>query len=99
MGDVKIKGYEEYNDEIIGRTGYYVEKDDSQLVNITKMNIPDCYEIEGGGFLRVSSLKIYAYLRSKGTKFQCRCIKFDDEFWDVIENIPELEVNASQQDT
>ena len=97
MGDIKIKGYEEYNDEIIGRPGYYVEKDDSQLLNITRMNIPDCYEVEGGGFLKVSTLKASVYLRSKGNKFQCRCIKVDEEFWDIIENIPEVEVNEAKE--
>ena len=95
LGDIPLKGYEDHNDEIIGRPGFFVEKDDSELLTITRMNTPDCYEVESRGFLRVPNLKTSLYLRSRGEKFKCRCVKFDEEFWDVTENIPELEVNAS----
>ena len=59
------------------------------------MLIPDCYEINGKGYLQVPDLRTSMYLRSKGERFECRCIKQDDEFWTVTENIPEVEVNAS----
>jgi hypothetical protein len=92
--EMPIKGYEEYLDEN-GKHGYFVEKDDSELLQVVKMSLPDCYEIVGKGYLRVPDLKTSVYLRSKGDTFTCKCVKFDEEFWDVVENIPEVEVNAS----
>jgi hypothetical protein len=94
LGDVPIRGYEEHNDEIIGRPGYYVEKDDTEILDVTALAIPDCYDT-GRGYLRVPDIKTSMYLRSKGSSFKCKCRKFDDEFWSVAENIPEVEVNAS----
>ena len=91
--EMPIKGYEEYLDEN-GKHGYFVEKDDSEIVEAVKMSLPDCYEIVGKGYIRVPDLKTSAYLRSKGDKFTCKCIKVDDEFWSVVENIPEIELNA-----
>jgi len=88
-----IRGYEEHPEEI-GKNGYYIEKDISELFTITKLTMPDCYEIPGKGYLRVPDLKTSLYLRKKGETFTCRCVKFDDEFWDVQENIPEIDVNA-----
>lgn len=93
LGDVKIRGYEEHTD-INGKPGYFVEKDDTELLNIIALTIPDCYEVKQGGFLRVPDMKTSIFLRSKGSTFTCRCIKFDEEFWDVAEKIPEVEVNA-----
>ena len=95
LGDVDLKGYEEHTNEVSGKFGYFVEKDDSELLNIVKLSIPDCYEVVGKGYLRVPDMKTSLYLRSKGDSFKCRCIKYDDEYWDVKENILELEVNAS----
>jgi hypothetical protein len=86
----KIRGYEEHPEDV-GKTGYFVEKDDSLVLQISKLNIPDCYEVVGKGYLRVPDLKTSTYLRSKGDMFECRCAPYDDEFWDVVENIPELE--------
>ena len=94
LGDIEIHGYEEHTDETIGKPGYFIEKDDSELVTVARMTIPDCYEINGKGYLRVPDMKTSVYLRSKGDSFECRCIKQDDEFWEVVENIPEVEVNA-----
>lgn len=88
-----IRGYEEYLQEV-GRPGYFVEKDNSQLFKILKLNIPDCYEVIGKGYLRVPDLKTSTYLRSKGSEFTCRCVPYDEEYWDVVENIPEIEVNG-----
>jgi hypothetical protein len=88
-----IKGYEEYPEEIIGKPGYYVEDtvQDFETVTVTRMSIPDCYEIAGKGYLRVPDIKTSLYLRSKGETFKCKCSKYDDEFWDIMENIPEVE--------
>ena len=92
LGDIGIKGYEEHPEDIPGKYGYFV---DDTLLDIVQLASPDCYEVVGlKGFLRVPDLKTSVYLRSKGSKFKCRCVKHDDEFWDVAENIPELEVNG-----
>lgn len=88
-----IRGYEEHPEEV-GKYGYFVENDKSELLSITKLPIPDCYEIQGKGYLRVQDLKTSAFLRTKGEVFVCRCIKYDDEFWEVQENIPDIDVNA-----
>jgi len=91
-----IRGYEEHPYEI-GKPGYFIEKeDDSEVLEVTRLPIPDCYEISGNkGYLLVPDIKTSFYLRSKGELFKCKCIQQDDEFWKVVENIPELEVNAS----
>lgn len=84
------RGYEEHPN-MLGKPGYYVEEENGERVTVTKLSIPDCYEIVGKGYLRVPDIKTSVYLRSKGDTFQCKCVKYDDEFWDVTENIPELE--------
>jgi hypothetical protein len=94
LGDIPIKGYEEHSEDMPGKPGYFVEDDGSELLTINKLSIADCYEILGKGYLRVPDLKTSIFLRSKGDTFQCKCIKYDDEFWDIMENIPEVEVNA-----
>jgi len=88
----KIKGYEEHPIDMPGKPGYYVEDEpDSEMMNIIRMSIPDCYELAGSnGYLRVPDLKTSIYLRSKGDTFKCRCKKYDEEFWDIVENIPEV---------
>lgn len=93
--DIELQGYEEHTEETIGKTGYFIEKDNSEIVTVVRMAIPDCYEIYGKGYLRVPDLKTSIYLRSKGETFDCRCLRQDDEYWAVTENIPEVEVNAS----
>lgn len=95
LGDIPIRGYEEHTEETIGKPGYFIENDNTQRFMVTRLAIPDCYEIIGKGYLRVPDMKTSVYLRSKGETFECRCVKYDDEFWDVVENIPEVEVNAS----
>jgi hypothetical protein len=85
--EVPLKGFEEHPLDGIGSTGYFVEK--SNLQTITKLEMPDCYSVNGKGYLNVPDLKTSLYLRSKGTTFQCKCERVDDEFWNVIENIPE----------
>ena len=88
-----IRGYEEHPEEV-GRHGYFVENDKSDTVSVVKMSIPDCYEIIGKGYLLVPDLKTSVYLRSKGETFTCRVSKYDEEYWNVEENIPEIDVNA-----
>jgi hypothetical protein len=88
-----IRGYEEHPIEI-GKPGYFIEKDKSDLLTIVRLSTPDCYEIVGKGYLRVPDLKTSVYLRLKGDTFRCKCIPYDDEYWDVQENIPEIDVNA-----
>ena len=86
-----IKGYEDHPEDLVGKPGYFVENVDYEILTVTKLNIPDCYEVSGKGYLRVPDMKTSLYLRSKGDTFQCKCSKYDDEFWDVLENIPEVE--------
>ena len=92
----KIRGYEEHNDETIGRPGYFVENDNSVIVRFSRLEIPDCYKVVGGvEYLKVPDLKTSKYLRSKPSEFECRCIKNDDQSWILTENIPSIDVNAS----
>lgn len=86
-----LKGYEEHPEEP-GRNGYFVEKgEDGELVEVVKLSVPDCYEIVGKGYLHVPDLKTAMYLRSKGTSFSCRCVPHEEEFWRLLENIPDVE--------
>jgi len=91
--DEQVRGYEVHIEEI-GRHGYFVDKEEPDVFKIKKMTIPDCYEVVGKGYLRVPDLKTSVYLRSKGSEFICKCKKYDEEFWDIVENIPEIIVNA-----
>lgn len=87
-----IKGYEEHPEELIGKPGYYVEEEiPSAKMMVERMNLPDCYSVGDKGYLRVPDIKTSVYLRSKGDTFECACTKYDDEFWDLAENIPEVE--------
>ena len=82
----KLKGYEVHLDDV-GKPGYFLEED-TNLVDVLKLPLPDCYEVVSGGYLRVPDLKTSEYLRSKGQKFRCRCSKNEDGSWTVLENIP-----------
>ena len=85
-----IKGHEEHPLDI-GKTGYFVECDNSKMIHFVKMNLPDCYEsVPFTGFLRVPDIKTSFYLRSKGNEFDCKCIKVG-ESWKIVENIPIIE--------
>ena len=88
----KVRGYEDHPNEI-GKTGFYVEKEDeSQMLQITRMSMPDCYEVGNtGGYLKVPDIKTSRYLRSKGQSFMCKCVKGDEDSWIVTENIPVIE--------
>lgn len=84
---MKLKGYEAHTDEI-GKPGYFVENDTSNTVQVVKLPLPDCYEVDSGGYLRVPDLKTSTFLRSKGQKFKCACTKNEDGSWTLTENIP-----------
>ena len=86
-----LKGYEEYPNEP-GKYGYFIEKgEDGERVDVIKLSTPDCYEIVGKGYLYVPDIKTSVYLRSKGESFTCRCVLHEEDFWRVLENIPEIE--------
>lgn len=84
----KIRGYEEHPDEL-GKHGYFTDSDDRQ--DITKLPIPDCYEVKDGGYLKVPDLKTSVFLRSKGSSFKLKCSKNEDGSWTVLENIPSID--------
>lgn len=90
LDTIPLRGYEDHSLESPGKPGYFVEKDDKEVLTITRLPIPDCYEIAGKGYLRVPDLKTSMYLRSKGPVFTCVCVKYDEEYWDVAENIPDV---------
>ena len=85
----KLRGYEDHIDKV-GSYGFFVEPEDPNLVEVTKLPIPDCYKIQDG-YLKVPDLKTSAYLRSKGDKFKCRCKKNNDGSWSLLENIPSID--------
>jgi hypothetical protein len=86
-----LKGYEDYPCEP-GKNGYFTDKiERGELLSVVKLAIPDCYEIVGKGYLHVPDLKTSVYLRSKGESFQSRCIPWEDGYWQLLENIPEIE--------
>ena len=84
----KVRGYEEHPQDM-GKHGYFVDSDDK--LDITKLPIPDCYEVSGGGYLKVPDLKTSVFLRSKGSSFKLKCSKNDDGSWTILENIPSIE--------
>lgn len=90
LKDVAIKGYELYEEEV-GKSGYYVEKGNSETIHFVRMNMPDCYEsVPFTGYLKVPDIKTSFYLREKGEEFDCNCIQVENN-WVVVEKIPNLE--------
>ena len=86
-----LKGYELHTNEC-GKHGYFVDKqEEGEVLQISKLLLPDCYEVVGKGYLHVPDLKTSEYLRSKGELFQCRCVPHEEDFWRLVENIPEIE--------
>lgn len=90
----KVRGYEEHPDEP-GKHGYFVDLEEKSgsgdAQAIVKLQIPDCYEVVGGGYLKVPDLKTSVFLRSKGASFKLRCSKNPDGSWTVLENIPSID--------
>jgi hypothetical protein len=81
--NVRCRGYETYTNDI-GSNGYYRDDDGTQIVSIKKLALPDCYEAEDGGYLRVPSLKLSEELRLLGDSFKLRCIKEEDGSWSKV---------------
>jgi len=85
----KLRGYEDHIDKP-GSHGFFVDLEDPNIVEVTKLPIPDCYKIQEG-YLKVPDLRTSVYLRSKGEKFKCKCKKNDDGSWTLLENIPSID--------
>ena len=79
----QVRGYETYTDDI-GTKGYYRDDDGTQIVTIKKLSLPDCYEVEDGGYLRVPSLQLSKELRLLGDTFKLRCVKEEDGSWSKV---------------
>jgi hypothetical protein len=79
----KIRGYESYTNEI-GAKGYYRDNDGAKLVTVKKLPLPDCYEVEGDGYLRVPTLKLSEELRLLGASFKLRCVREEDGSWTSV---------------
>ena len=87
MTQIKVRGYEYYSDTI-GEKGIFAEAEVPAVKNtvkIKKLSLPDCYQVEDGGYLMVPDLKTSEYLRSLGNEFELPCEKVDDEYWKLIE--------------
>lgn len=85
FSQIKIRGYECYMNEI-NKHGYFVDSvDDTKFVRVKKLPIPDCYEVDGGGYLRVPTLEVSEKLRKMGSSFEIRCKKVDEDSWDIVE--------------
>lgn len=82
MSQIKIRGYECYTNEI-NTPGFFIES--SSTRKIKKLSMPDCYQVEGGGYLRVPDLKTSEYLRSLGNEFELPCEKVDEDSWKIIQ--------------
>jgi len=78
----RVRGYEMYTDDI-GAKGVYMEDDGVKKVRVKKMALPDCYEVEGGGYLRVPDLETSQYLRTLGAEFSVSGVKEEDGSWTV----------------
>jgi len=84
---LKARGYEDYTDEI-GTYGFFVDKEEicstQKLMKIKKLPLPDCYQVNGNGYLLVPDLKTSEYLRSLGNEFELPCEKVDEDSWKLI---------------
>lgn len=83
FSQIEIRGYECYTNEI-GKSGYFVDDDGTRMLKVKKLQLPDCYEVESGGYLRVPTLTMSHHLRSLGDVFEVRCKKADEESWNVV---------------
>ena len=79
----QVRGYETYTNDI-GAKGHYRDDDGTQIVTIKKLSLPDCYEVEDGGYLRVPSLQLSKELRLLGDTFKLRCVKEEDGSWSRV---------------
>ncbi len=81
--EIRIRGRECYTDEP-GKFGIFEEDDGTKILKIKKLPLPDCYEVEGSGYLKVPNLKTSIYLRSLGNEFQAKCIENEDGGWSIV---------------
>jgi hypothetical protein len=84
-----IKGYEHHTNETPGKQGYFEEGRGLSVVK--SLNISDCFEVNGKGYLRVPDLKTSEYLRSKSKEFEAVCSQNEDGSWTLVENIPDVD--------
>jgi hypothetical protein len=82
----QVRGYESYTHDI-GSKGYYRDDDGTQLVTIKKMALPDCYEVNGTGYLRVPTLQLSQELRTYGNAFTAKCVLNDDGSWSFVSRV------------
>ena len=82
----RIRGYETYTNDI-GAKGYFRDDDGTQKVTIKKMALPDCYEVNGQGYLRVPSLKLSEELRTYGKVFEAKCVPNEDGSWTFMSKV------------
>jgi len=83
------KGYEYHTNETPGKQGYF--EDLFQMFKVVSLNISDCFEVNGKGYLKVPDLKTSDYLRSKPKEFEARCSQNEDGSWTLTENIPDVD--------
>lgn len=84
--NVRVRGYEIYTNDI-GTKGYYRDDDGSKIVRVKKLNLPDCYEIEEGGYVRVPSLKLSEELRGYSDSFKAKCFQEEDGSWTFVAKV------------
>jgi len=76
--------------------GFFVEQEKSCILTACRTEIPDVYTlVDKEGYIRVPDLKTSVFLRKKGVQFSIKCTPHDAQSWSVLENIPEVEVNAA----
>lgn len=81
--DTNYRGQEVYTNEI-GTYGFYTEQK-GVLVTITKSLIPDCYDVnKNQGYLKVPTLKVSQYLRTRGPEFEEYCTNNEDGSWSLV---------------
>ncbi len=87
---------EELYTSVPGANGIFVEQEKSCMLLVSRTDIPDVYTIaDKEGYIRVPDLKTSVFLRKKGTQFSLKCTPHDAQSWSILENIPEVEVNAA----
>ena len=90
-----FRGEEVYTN-VVNSTGFFAEQEKSNTLTILRTEIPDVYRIENKeGYIRVPDLKTSVFLRKQGPQFALKCTPHDADSWSVLENIPEVEVNAA----
>ena len=84
-----FKGYEYHTDETSGKPGFFEVSYETH--KIRSLNISDCFEVNGRGYLLVPDLNTSSYLRSKPKEFDGKCVENADGSWTLLENIPNVD--------